>query len=515
MASARRALLSVSDKDGLTELATGLVALGFELVSTGGTLRHLKAAGLPVRAVSEVTGFPEILDGRVKTLHPRIHAGLLADRARPEHLETLAAQQIAPIDLLVVNLYPFERTAGTPGATPAEILEQIDVGGPAMLRAAAKNHAGVTVVVDPDDYPEVLSALGAHGGEAPFELRRALARKAFGVTAAYDAAIGQWLAGTTPEQDTFPVSLALRLERDLVPRYGENPHQAAAVYADAGGPGVLGGVTQLQGKELSWNNLLDADAARKLVARFAEPTVAIVKHNNPCGVGRGANLVEAYGRALECDPVSAFGSIVAVNRPVDAAFVAEVADLFIEVLVGPGFEEAAISALTARKNLRALVCPPYVVEPGDIELRAIDGGFLAQEPDGLPDDSAAWTCPTRRSPTAEERRGLEFAWAVARYVKSNAIVITRGDQTVGIGAGQMSRVDSCRLALSKARLPVAGAVAASDAFFPFRDGLDLLAESGVTAVVQPGGSKRDDEVVAAADEHGLALLHTGRRHFRH
>ena len=515
MQRARRALLSVSDKTGLTDLARGLAELGVELVSTGGTLRHLREAGLEATAVADVTGFPEILDGRVKTLHPRIHGGILADRRNPAHLETLETLMIPPIDLIVVNLYPFERTAATPGATYEEIVEQIDVGGPAMVRAAAKNHANVAVVVDPDDYPELLAALAGNDGAVPFELRRALARKAFGHTAAYDAAIGQWLAGATPEEDSFPESLAIRLDRDLLPRYGENPHQAAAVYSVAGGPGALGGFTQVQGKELSWNNLLDADAARKLVALFDEPAVVIVKHNNPCGVGRGAHLVEAYRRALDCDPVSAFGSIVAVNRPVDGDLVEAAAELFIEVLVAPGYDEPALSGLSVKKNLRALVCPPYAPEAGDVELRAIDGGFLAQVPDGFPDDASAWTCPTRRHPSPEERRALAFAWSVARYTKSNAIVIASGDQTIGIGAGQMSRVDSCRLAVGKARLPVGGAVAASDAFFPFRDGLDVLADAGVTAVVHPGGSKRDDEVTAAADERGIALLLTGRRHFRH
>ncbi len=515
MQRARRALLSVSDKTGLADLARGLAGLGIELVSTGGTLAHLRAAGLAAIAVSDVTGFPEILDGRVKTLHPRIHGGILADRGNAAHLETLETLMIPPIDLVVVNLYPFERTAAMPGASHEEIVEQIDVGGPAMVRAAAKNHANVAVVVDPDDYPALLAELEGSGGTLCFETRRALARKAFGHTAGYDAAIAQWLAGETPEEDSFPESLAIRLDRDLLPRYGENPHQAAAVYSVSGGPGALGGFTQVQGKELSWNNLLDADAARKLVALFEEPAVVVVKHNNPCGVGRGHDLVEAYRRALDCDPVSAFGSIVAVNRPVDGDLVEAAAELFIEVLVAPGYDEAALSGLSVKKNLRALVCPPYAPEPGDVELRAIDGGFLAQVPDGFPDDPESWTCPTRRRPTLDERRALAFAWSVARYTKSNAIVIANGDQTVGIGAGQMSRVDSCRLAVGKARLPVAGAVAASDAFFPFRDGLDVLADAGVTAIVHPGGSKRDDEVVAAADERGLALLLTGRRHFRH
>jgi phosphoribosylaminoimidazolecarboxamide formyltransferase/IMP cyclohydrolase len=515
MLPARRALLSVSDKSGIVDLARGLVALGVELVSTGGTARHLRDAGLAVTPISEVTGFPEILDGRVKTLHPRVHAGLLADRRAPEHLATLAEHGIERIDLVVVNLYPFLETVSRPDATPEEIVEMIDIGGPSMLRAAAKNFEGVAVVVDPRDYPAVLAELREHGGVVPRPLRRTLARKAFGHTANYDTAVARWFASETPEPDDFPPGLSLHLERELVPRYGENPHQAAAVYSLVGGPGILGGMTQLQGKELSWNNLLDADAARKLVALFDEPAVVIVKHNNPCGVGRGDDLTAAYRRAFAADPVSAFGSIVAVNRALDRETVAAMADLFVEVIVAPAIDEEALEALSAKKNLRLLVAPAYAFADGDVELRAIDGGFLAQTPDGRADDAATWTCPTHRQPTAEERRALEFAWKLCRYVKSNAVVLASGDASVGVGAGQMSRVDSCRLAIDKAVTPVAGTVAASDAFFPFRDGLDLLAGAGVTAVVQPGGSKRDDEVIAAADEHGLAMLFTGVRHFRH
>jgi phosphoribosylaminoimidazolecarboxamide formyltransferase/IMP cyclohydrolase len=515
MLPARRALLSVSDKSGLVEFARGLVELGVELISTGGTAQHLRGAGLAVTPVADVTGSPEILDGRVKTLHPRIHGGLLADRARPEHLAALEAHGIERIDLVAVNLYPFRQTVADPSKSPAEIVEMIDIGGPSMVRAAAKNFAGVAVVVDPQDYPAVLAELAAHGGVVTPGTRRALARRAFAHTAAYDAAIAAWFAEQTPEADDLPELLTLDLQRELEPRYGENPHQGAAVYRSLGGPGVLGGMTQIQGKELSWNNLLDADAARKLVGLLDEPTVAIVKHNNPCGVGRGGDLAEAYRRALECDPVSAFGSVIAVNRPLDGALVAALADLFVEVLVAPAADEAALESLSTRKSLRLIVCPPYVLADSDVELRAVDGGFLAQTPDGLRDDPSRWTCPTRSRPNAEQRRALEFAWSVCRYVKSNAIVVAGPDQTIGIGAGQMSRVDSCRLAVGKARRPVAGAVAASDAFFPFRDGLDVLAEAGVAAVVQPGGSKRDDEVVAAADERGLAMLLTGTRHFRH
>jgi phosphoribosylaminoimidazolecarboxamide formyltransferase/IMP cyclohydrolase len=600
MLPAHRALVSVSDKSGLDELAQGFQTLGIEIVSTGGTLAHFRRLGVPALAVADVTGFPEILDGRVKTLHPRIHAGILASRSRPAHSEQLAAHQIDRIDLVIVNLYPFGKTAADPAASFEEVIEQIDVGGPAMVRAAAKNFGGVAVVVDPADYTRLLAALAASDGVVPEALRRELAVKAFRHTQSYDCAIADWLAhhdgsataaasaagaagraaaarsasavasGTAGLTGTaaavpaaaasaalraaFPARLQLELERTDELRYGENPHQGGAVYAvarafgasaeaaaaspapalagqagaavaaasaspaaaafvAAGGP--LGGYRQLAGKELSWNNLLDADAARKMAALFAEPTVVIVKHNNPCGIGRGADLVTAYQRALATDPVSAFGSVIAVNGDVDGRLAAAMADLFVEVLLAPAFDEEARRRFAEKKNLRLVECPPYRPAAGEIELRAISGGFLAQPPDAFPDDPALWTSPTRRAPTAEERRALDFAWRVARYVKSNAIVIASGDQTVGVGAGQMSRVDSCRIAIQKAQLPVAGTVAASDAYFPFRDGLDVLAAAGVTAVVQPGGSRRDPEVFAAADEHGMAMLLTGARHFRH
>jgi phosphoribosylaminoimidazolecarboxamide formyltransferase / IMP cyclohydrolase len=561
MLPAHRALVSVFDKSGLSELAHGLQSLGIEIVSTGGTLAYLRQLGVPAIAVSDVTGFPEILDGRVKTLHPRIHAGILASRSTPAHTEQLAAHVIDRIDLVIVNLYPFRETAADPAASFDEVIEKIDIGGPAMVRAAAKNFAGVAVVVEPTDYSRLLAALSASDGVVPETLRRELAVKAFHHTQSYDAAVAEWLgrhaaavtsagegatgiasapaAGTAAAPAAgnaaapvtagvaFPARLALELERTDELRYGENPHQGGAVYSVTAPPaapvpgafvaagGALGGYRQLAGKELSWNNLLDADAARKMAAQFAEPTVVIVKHNNPCGIGRGADLTAAYERALATDPVSAFGSVIAVNGPVDGRLAAAMADLFVEVLLAPGFDEEARRRFAAKKNLRLVECPLYRPAAGEIELRAIAGGFLAQPPDAFPDDPAAWTSPTRRAPSAEERRALDFAWRVGRYVKSNAIVIAGGDQTVGIGAGQMSRVDSCRIAIQKAQLPVAGTVASSDAFFPFRDGLDVLAAAGVTAVVQPGGSKRDGEVFAAANEHGMAMLLTGTRHFRH
>ncbi len=511
MLQARRALVSVYDKRGLEDFARGLARLGVEIVSTGGTLKFLQEKEIPVTAVADVTGFPEILDGRVKTLHPRIHGGILADRSVEGHLEQIREHGIERIDLVVVNLYPFRETLAS-GASFEQTLEMIDIGGPAMVRAAAKNFRGVAVVVDPGDYSEILAALESEEGGTGVvleELRRRLAAKAFQHTQSYDAAIAEWLGGPTPDR------LSLELDRTMELRYGENPHQAGAVYATVGKGGVLGGFRQLQGKELSWNNLLDADAARKMAALFTGPAVVIVKHNNPCGVGRGEDLVAAYRRALATDPVSAFGSIIALNRPADGALAEAMADLFVEVLLAPGFDEAARERFAAKKNLRVLECPLYRPSSSEIELRPIDGGFLAQPPDAFPDDPSVWTCSTRRQPTAEERRALDLAWKVCRYVKSNAIVVANGDQTVGIGAGQMSRVDSCRLATEKAQLPVRGAVAASDAFFPFRDGLDVLAQAGITAIVQPGGSKRDDEIVAAADEQGVAMLFTGTRHFRH
>ena len=523
----RRALLSVYDKRGIVELASGLARLGIEIVSTGGTARHLEEAGVPVVSVSSVTGFPEILGGRVKSLHPRIHGGILANRQRSSDASELGEHGIVPIGLVAVNLYPFRDTVRRPDTAPEEAIEMIDIGGPAMLRAAAKNFDAVTPVVDPADYPQVLAVL-ERGEEPPEALRRRLAAKAFRHTQAYDAAIAAWLErldrassdAPRPGEAGFPAHLFLDLARELEPRYGENPHQPAAVYSTAGGAGIFGGFTQLQGKELSYNNLLDADAARRMAALFEEPAVVLVKHNNPCGVGRGDDLVEAYRRALATDPVSAFGSIVAVNRPAGRELAEAMTDLFVEVVAAPEFGPGAREAFAAKANLRLVECPPYRPAGGleAAELRAIDGGFLAQAPDDEAEDEGSWACPTTRPPTAEERRALSFAWKVARHVKSNAIVVATADRTIGVGAGQMSRVDSCRLALDKAAqagLATAGAVAASDAFFPFPDGLEVLAAAGVTAVVQPGGSKRDADVIAAADEHDVAMLFTGRRHFKH
>ncbi len=515
MLPAHRALISVYDKRGVADFARALSALGIEIISTGGTRGHLEEAGVPVIPVSEVTGHPEILGGRVKTLHPRIHGGILADRARGAHLSELQEHGIGPIDLVVVNLYPFQETVAS-GAPFEEIIEMIDIGGPSMIRAAAKNFRSVSVVVDPDDYTQVQAALEDGEKLVPEPVRRGLAIKAFRHSQAYDAAIALWLARQSGESENrFPRRLMLNLSRDLTPRYGENPHQDSAVYRLLGDRGLFGGMEQLQGKELSYNNLLDADAARKMVALFEEPAVVIVKHNNPCGVGRGEDLKVAYERALACDPLSAFGSVIALNRAADGELARAMADLFIEVIVAPELDEAAQGRFAAKKRLRLVRCPLYRPADGDVELRAVDGGFLGQVPDAEADDRESWECPTQRQPGDEEAAALELAWKVARGVKSNAIVIAGPDQTIGIGAGQMSRVDSCRLAVQKAQVTTAGAVAASDAFFPFRDGVDELAKAGVRAVIQPGGSRRDPEVIAAADEHGMAMVMTGRRHFRH
>ena len=515
MLKATRALISVYDKRGLVEFVRGLTELGIEILSTGGTRKALEAERITVLPVADVTGSPEILGGRVKTLHPAIHGGILADREQAAHLTELNEHGIRPIDLVVVNLYPFRETVAG-GGSFEEVVEMIDIGGPSMVRGAAKNHHGVVVVVDPDDYPQVLAALEEGDRRVPDSLRRSLALKAFRQTQAYDAAIAAWLEEQTGgDDDLFLRRALIDLDKEFEPRYGENPHQRAALYAQSGGHGVLGGYQQLQGKELSFNNLLDADAARRIVAPFDAPTVAIVKHNNPCGVGRGPTLTEAYQRALDCDRQSAFGSIVATNQPVDGELAEAMASLFVEVVIAPGFDAAAEKRFAKKQNLRVITAPLLSLASGTLEYRSIDGGFLAQTVDGGAVDVGSWSCPTARQPSTTEQRALEFSWNIVRHVKSNAILIAGEDQTVGIGAGQMSRVDACRLALSKAQLPVAGAVAASDAFFPFRDGLDVLAEAGVKAVVQPGGSKRDDEVIAAADERGMAMLLTGQRHFRH
>lgn len=502
-----RALISVSDKRGLLDLAHGLQALGVAIIASGGTARALREAGLAVLDVQEVTGYPEILGGRVKTLHPAIHGGILARRTE-EHMGELESLGVTPIDLVICNLYPFTQAVAQPGVALAEAVEQIDIGGVTLLRAAAKNFESVIVVCDPADYAALLDALATNGlGEAK---RRQLALKAFQYTAAYDAAIAAYLAGPQAVHQALPSTFQLTYERAQTLRYGENPHQQAALYRQAGQAGAF---EQLHGKEMSYNNWLDLDAAWALVQAFAEPTVGIVKHTNPCGVASAPNLADAYARALESDPVSAFGSIVAVNRPVDLNLAEAMADLFVEVLVGPEYADEALERIKHKANLRVL--RPLARVEDDLVLRTITGGLLAQTVDRQTEETYGWRTVTRRQPTAEELVGLDFAWRVAKHVKSNAIVLARGTATVGVGAGQMSRVDSVHLAVRRAGQRANGAVLASDAFFPFPDGIEAAAVAGVTAVVQPGGSLRDDEVIAACDRLDLAMCLTGARHFRH
>ena len=523
-----RALLSVSDKTGIADLARGLVARGWRLLSTGGTARLLRTEGIAVEEVADYTGAPEILDGRVKTLHPRIHAGLLA-RPTDAHRAELAAQGIEPIDLLAVNLYPFVATVAREGVTMGEAIENIDIGGPTMLRAAAKNWERVTVLVDPADYATVLTALDGAGPSSA--LRFSLATKVFQHTAAYDAAVSNFLGGldSPPADDApvtakrFPETLTLQWRRAQALRYGENPHQSAALYVDDAPP-PRPSVPQadvLQGKELSFNNLLDLDAALALALEYERPAVAIVKHNNPCGVAVAGSLVDAWFEARECDPASSFGGVVAVNRPVDEALARMMSDIFLECIIAPAFDDAARAILSAKKNLRLLAWRAPHINARDLpSLRSIAGGVLVQERDSTRSLARDAKVVTRRAPTDEELRALDFAWAACKHVKSNAIVFARaigdsGAATVGIGAGQMSRVDSVRIAVEKARSPITGTVVASDAFFPFRDGLDAAAVAGATAVIQPGGSVRDQEIIDAANEHGLAMVFTGVRHFRH
>jgi phosphoribosylaminoimidazolecarboxamide formyltransferase / IMP cyclohydrolase len=513
---ARRALLSVSDKTGIVELARALAGIGFELISTGGTARELASAGLAVTEVATLTGFPEIMDGRVKTLHPRVHGALLGRTGTDD--DVMREQGIAPVDLLVVNLYPFAATIAKPGCRYEDAIENIDVGGPAMLRAAAKNHARVAVLVDPGDYAGALDELRA-GGVAE-ATRRRLAAKAFGHTAAYDALVSGWLRRQQGDA-AFPAELAagFRKRQDL--RYGENPHQAAAFYADPLHDGAsVASARQLQGKELSFNNIADADTAIECVRQFASPACVIVKHANPCGVAVAADLRTAYERAHEPDPVSAFGGIIAFNRPLDAATAAAIVGRqFVEVIAAPAFAPDALDALATKQNVRLLETGPLSAAAApSIELRSVAGGLLAQARDDGSMDEAALRTVTRRAPTGDEVADLLFAWRVCKHVKSNAIVFASGGRTVGVGAGQTSRVVSTRIAAIKAAdagLAVEGSVMASDAFFPFRDGLDAAAGLGIRAVIQPGGSMRDDEVIAAADERGIAMVFTGMRHFRH
>ncbi|HXZ60183.1 MAG TPA: bifunctional phosphoribosylaminoimidazolecarboxamide formyltransferase/IMP cyclohydrolase [Steroidobacteraceae bacterium] len=538
----RRALLSVSDKTGLVELARALELRGIEILSTGGTARLLGAAGVSVREVAAYTGFPEIMDGRVKTLHPKIHGGLLGRRGVDDAV--MAQHGIAPIDLLIVNLYPFARTVARPGCTYAEAVENIDIGGPAMLRAAAKNHESVLVVVDPADYPLLLKELDTHQGASDAATRKRLAAKAFAHTAAYDTVVAAWLDTHSSEQpaaaepsvgrraqglDThsrepqasFPGTLPLLFDKIGDLRYGENPHQRAAFYRDPAAHGAsVSRAEVLQGKDLSFNNIADADTAIECVRQFSDPACVIVKHANPCGAAVAATALEAYEHAYRTDPTSAFGGIIAFNRELDAATARAItARQFVEVLAAPSVHADAAAVLAAKPNVRVLALGDLSTHPGDgRELRSVTGGLLVQSRDLEDLPHGELRVPTRRAPTDAELRDLRFAWTVCRFVKSNAIVLARERATIGVGAGQMSRVYSTRLAAMKAadeKLPVAGAVMASDAFFPFRDNLDVAAGYGIRAVIQPGGSLRDAEVIAAADEHGIAMVFTGMRHFRH
>ena len=505
-----RALLSVSDKRGIVDLAKRLATAGVEIVSTGGTARTLAEAGVDVVAVSDVTGSPEILDGRVKTLHPAIHGGILARHDDPGHSAELDTHDITPIGLVVVNLYPFAETVARPDPDDAEVVEQIDIGGPTMVRAAAKNHAHVAVVTSPDRYDEIAAAVEAGG--TTLEMRRELAAEAFAHTAAYDAAIVTWF-----ERDReLPETLTVVYDRAGELRYGENPHQRAALYRNVGAESWWDGAEQLQGKAMSFNNYNDTEAAWRLVNDFPEPAVAVIKHANPAGAATAGSLAEAFRAAWECDPLSAFGGIVACNRALDEATAAMLAEYFVEVVIAPGCDDRAIDLLAAKANLRVLVAPPP--QRGGLEIRPVEGGALVQArdvPEGRDATPETWTVVSRRTPTGAEREDLRFAWIVAAHTKSNAVVVVRDAAAIGVGAGDQSRVGAAERALVRAGERAAGAVAASDAFFPFRDGVDALAAAGVTAIIEPGGSRRDEEVIAAADEADMALVFTHQRHFRH
>ncbi|MEQ9335574.1 MAG: bifunctional phosphoribosylaminoimidazolecarboxamide formyltransferase/IMP cyclohydrolase [Miltoncostaeaceae bacterium] len=509
-----RALISVSDKTGLVDFARGLADRGVSIISTGGTASALREAGIPVSGVSDVTGHPEILGGRVKTLHPRIHGGILGRLDVPSDVQEMETAQIEAIDLVVVNLYPFERWVQRRDASREDLVEQIDSGGPAMVRAAAKNHARVGVVTSPDQYGEVLEELEAGGGELSERLRRQLAAAAYSHTARYDAAIADWMGS---EFGDFPETLLVAADKQFDVSYGENPHQRGAFYAERNARmDLLSRVGKLHGKDLSFNNLYDLDAARMLLREFELPACVIVKHNNPCGVAVAEDVRTAYERARDCDPVSAYGGVIVVNRPVDAALGELLAGTFVEVLLAPGYDEEALTALTRKPNTRIMLNEERRRgNPGERDFRRVAGGFLVQDRDAESEDRDAMSVVTKRPPTDAEWGDLLFAWRVAKHVKSNAIVLARDLCSVGIGAGQMSRVDSVHLSLEKAQSPVAGTVLASDAFFPFADGPEAAVKAGVTAIIQPGGSIRDDEVFAAADAAGVAMVVTGRRHFRH
>jgi phosphoribosylaminoimidazolecarboxamide formyltransferase / IMP cyclohydrolase len=512
----RRAILSVTDKSGIAEFARGLEKLGVELVSTGGTAKLLRESGIRVKDISELTGFPEMLDGRVKTLHPRVHGGILHIRENEAHRQAVTEHDIPAIDMVVVNLYAFEKTAAKPGVTFEEIIENIDIGGPSMLRSAAKNFQDVAVVTAPSDYSEILEELRSSGGLS-LETKWNLAKKAFATTAAYDSAISSALdtistPGELPQRgEKFPSRLRLSFSKLADLRYGENPHQKAAVYSDGSGVGIAN-ARQLQGKELSYNNLVDLDAAWELCREFDEPMCAIIKHTNPCGAATGPDIVSAYKRALEADPVSAFGGVIGINREIDEAAAEEIAKLFVEAIAAPAYSAGALSRFSAKRNLRLVQVQPA---SQTTVLKQVSGGVLLQDADVHQLFRSDLKVVTKRQPTEEEISGLLFAWKICKHVKSNAIVYARNGQTISAGAGQMSRVDSCKFGAAKAVLPLKGSVAASDAYFPFPDGVEEIAKAGATAVIQPGGSVRDGEVIEAADRLGLAMVFTGIRHFRH
>jgi phosphoribosylaminoimidazolecarboxamide formyltransferase/IMP cyclohydrolase len=535
----QRAVLSVTDKTGLVDFARKLAALHIELISTGGTAKLLRDSGVTVKDISELTGFPEMLDGRVKTLHPKVHGGILHRRGDPKHVASVAEHGIVPIDMVVVNLYAFEKTAANPGVKFEELIENIDIGGPSMIRSAAKNFHDVAILTSPSDYDAIADELSRSSSTLSFETKWRLAQKAFATTAAYDSAIAGTLERVRPDSspvqqefDGFPPTLRFSFYKALDLRYGENPHQKAAMYSDGSGFGVAN-AHQLQGKELSFNNIVDLQAAWDLAQEFDDPVVAIIKHTNPCGAATGKTLAEAYSKALECDPVSAFGGVIGVNRPIDGEAAEEMHKIFLEVIAAPGFDEAAKAKFATKKNLRLVEVTdapnPQPWSPGGpvrgadeasaaprkLVIKNISGGVLVQDVDIRPLQDADLKVVTLRAPTPEETRALLFAWKVCKHVKSNAIVYAREGQTVGVGAGQMSRVDAAKIGAMKAQLPLHGTVAASDAFFPFPDGVEEIAKAGATAIIQPGGSQRDPDVIAAADRLGLAMLFTGVRHFRH
>jgi phosphoribosylaminoimidazolecarboxamide formyltransferase/IMP cyclohydrolase len=515
----QRAILSVTDKTGLVEFARKLAGMGVELISTGGTAKLLRDSGISVKDISELTGFPEMLDGRVKTLHPKVHGGILHRREMASHRSAVAEHGIQPIDMVVVNLYAFEKTAAKPGVPFEDLIENIDIGGPSMIRSAAKNFQDVAVVTSPADYSALAEEMATSGGALSAATKWRLAQKAFATTAAYDSAIASTLERVSanghfefhPEQGGFPQNLRLSFSKIMDLRYGENPHQKAAMYSDGSGSGVANG-RQIQGKELSYNNIVDLQAAWDLAQEFEQTVCAIIKHTNPCGTATGKSLAEAYRKALECDPVSAFGGVIGVNRVVDGEAAEEMAKLFLEVIAAPGFDDVAKAKFAAKKNLRLVEISHA---PQKWVLKNVSGGILAQDADTRVLEESDLKVVTKRQPRPEEKRALLFAWKVSKHVKSNAILYARDGQTVGVGAGQMSRVDSCKIGAMKAVLPLQGTVAASDAFFPFPDGVEEIAKVGATAIIQPGGSVRDQEVIEAADRLGLAMIFTGVRHFRH